>query len=62
MSRNKIYSIIYFIIGLLIILIPAYLFPVCPLETMHCRTVTLPALIVLGAATMVVAGVQFLTE
>jgi uncharacterized membrane protein len=62
MSKNKIYSIIYAIIGLLVILTPRYIFPVCPLATMHCRAVTLPALTVIGVAAIIIAGVQFFTE
>jgi hypothetical protein len=62
MNRNKIYAIIYAVIGLLVILIPMYLFPVCPSAVMHCRASTLPALIVVGAVTIIIAGVQFFTE
>lgn len=62
MNRNKIFALIYAVIGLLVILTPLYIFPVCPLETMHCRAVTLPALIVIGAVTIIIAGVQFFTE
>lgn len=62
MSRNKIFALIYALIGLLVILSPRYIFPVCPLETMHCRTVALPALTVIGIVTIIIAGVQFFTE
>jgi hypothetical protein len=62
MSKNKIFAIIYALIGLLVILTPQYIFPVCPMETMHCRAVTLPALIMIGVVTIIIAGVQFFTE
>ncbi len=62
MGKNKIFALINAAIGLLIILIPTSIFPVCALPEMHCRAVTLPALVVLGAVAIVIAGVQFFSQ
>jgi hypothetical protein len=62
MSKNKIFALVYAFIGLSVILTPLYICPVCPMATMHCRAVTLPALIVIGVVTIIIAGGQYFTE
>ena len=62
MSKNKVFSIIYAVIGLLIILTPTFIVPVCASDMMGCRARTLPAVVALGALIIVVAAVEFFTD
>jgi hypothetical protein len=62
MSKNRIFSIIYALLGLFVILIPYYIAPMCNNPMMCCRAHTLPLLTLLGVITIVVAAVEFFTD
>jgi hypothetical protein len=49
-------SIAIFLNGIFALLIPSVLIGVCPGAHMHCRTLSLPALVILGGITVAVAG------
>jgi hypothetical protein len=62
MSKNKIFAAIYAIIGLIIILTPTYIFPVCASPAMGCRARTLPLVVALGVLIIIIAAVEFFTD
>ena len=62
MGKNKIFALIYALIGFLIILIPSYIVPVCPSSMMGCRARTLPVLVLLGIITIIIAAIEFLLD
>lgn len=60
MSKNKIFAVVYGIIGMLVIIMPLYVVPVCGNPLMGCRARTLPVMVLLGAVTVVISIVDFI--
>ena len=54
--------IISFCAGVVGILLPGTLFPICKMDTMHCRMVMQPAVIILCSAVILTCIAGFITE
>ena len=62
MSKTKIFTAVYALIGLVIILTPTYIAPVCCSPAMGCRANTLPTVVALGVIIIIVAIAQFIFD
>ncbi|MCX5748854.1 MAG: DUF4418 family protein [Candidatus Saganbacteria bacterium] len=62
MNKNRIFSLIYILIGLLVIIVPSYILPVCNNPMMCCRAHTLPVLVLLGVILIILSGMEFFLD
>ncbi len=62
MTKNKIFAIIHLILGILVIIIPSYLVPVCASPMMGCRARTLPLVVLTGMLIIITSIVEYILD